>query len=182
MPLTTVRTAGLADDAVTSAKIPADAVTNSELNLGSDYAFTGTVSGAGLSSPIASSVTVTSEGSATTTNMVQGLCKSWVNFNGTGSIAARDSFNHSSLTDSGNGRYTVTIASAMNSTNSIVVSGLCQDDASSNRHAAQISLLRTSGGSPFTTTTVKITTHHDGQTTSSQDMDFTTQAIHGDLA
>mgnify|MGYP001325026580 FL=1 len=45
MALTKVLTGGIADDAITSAKIPADAVTNSELNLGSDYAFTGTVSG-----------------------------------------------------------------------------------------------------------------------------------------
>ena len=110
------------------------------------------------------------------------LVKAWVNFNGTGTIAARGSLNHSSLTDNGNGRYTVTISNAIDSTDNIVVSGLCQDDASTNRHAAQMSLLRTSGGSPFTTTTVDITTHHDGQTTTSQDMDFTTLAIHGALA
>ena len=42
-----ISTAKIADGAVTSAKIPANAVTNSELNLGSDYAFTGTISGAG---------------------------------------------------------------------------------------------------------------------------------------
>ena len=42
-----ISTAKIADDAVTSAKIPANAVTDSELNLGSNFAFTGTVSGAG---------------------------------------------------------------------------------------------------------------------------------------
>ena len=120
--------------------------------------------------------------SVATSTVSKGSAKSWVNFNGTGTIAARGSHNHSSLTDNGNGRYTVTIANAIDSTDNIVASGLCQDDASTNRHAAQMSLLRTSGGSPFTTTTVDITTHHDGQTTTSQDMDFTTLAIHGDLA
>ena len=120
--------------------------------------------------------------SVATSTVSKGSAKSWVNFNGTGTIAARGSHNHSSLTDNGNGRYTVTISNAIDSTDNIVVSGLCQDDASTNRHAAQISLLRTSGGSPFTTTTVDITTHHDGQTTTSQDMDFTTLTILGALA
>ena len=121
-------------------------------------------------------------GTSVTQNLVKAVAKSWINFNGTGTIAARGSLNHSSLTDNGNGRYTVTISNAIDSTDNIVASGLCQDDASTNRHAAQISLLRTSGGSPFTTTTVDITTHHDGQTTTSQDMDFTTLTILGALA
>ena len=41
----------------------------------------------------------------------------WVNFNGTGTIAIRDSENVSSLTDNGNGDYTVTFTSAMANTN-----------------------------------------------------------------
>jgi hypothetical protein len=45
----------------------------------------------------------------------QGLAKSWVNFNGTGTIAARDSFNLSSLTDVATGKYGVVMANAMNS-------------------------------------------------------------------
>ena len=32
----------------------------------------------------AGSIAVTGEGNSTTTNLQQGLCKSWVNFNGTG--------------------------------------------------------------------------------------------------
>ena len=35
------------------------------------------------------------------------LCKGWVNFNGTGTIAIRDSHNVTSLTDNGTGDYTV---------------------------------------------------------------------------
>jgi len=35
-------------------------------------------------------------------------CKAWVNFNGTGTIAIRDSYNVTSLTDNGVGDYTVT--------------------------------------------------------------------------
>ena len=52
----------------------------------------------------AGSIAVTGEGNSTTTNLQQGLCKSWVNFNGTGTPATRDSFNISSLTDSATGK------------------------------------------------------------------------------
>jgi len=40
-------------------------------------------------------------------------CKSWVNFNGTGVVAIRSSFNVSSITDNGTGIYTVNFATAM---------------------------------------------------------------------
>ena len=37
----------------------------------------------------------------------QSAAKAWVNFNGTGTVAVRDSFNVASLTDGGTGAYTV---------------------------------------------------------------------------
>ena len=43
----------------------------------------------------------------------QGTAKAWVNFNGSGTIAARDSFNNASLTDNGTGDYTLTATNAM---------------------------------------------------------------------
>ena len=47
------------------------------------------------------------------TYVTNGSAKAWVNFNGTGTIAARDSFNLSSLTDNGTGQYTVSLSAAM---------------------------------------------------------------------
>ena len=58
-------------------------------------------------------VTIRGEGSATTTNLQQGLCKCWIRFNGTGTIATDDSFNVSGITDEGTGSYTVTINNHM---------------------------------------------------------------------
>lgn len=52
-----------------------------------------------------------------TTYVTNGSAKAWVNFNGTGTIAARDSLNVSSLTDNGTGDYTVNLTSSMASTN-----------------------------------------------------------------
>ena len=42
-----------------------------------------------------------------------GLCKAWVNFNGTGVIAIRASYNVSSITDNGVGDYTVNFTTAL---------------------------------------------------------------------
>ena len=41
------------------------------------------------------------------------LCRAWVNFNGTGTVAIRASFNVSSVTDNGAGDYTVNFTTAM---------------------------------------------------------------------
>ena len=43
----------------------------------------------------------------------QQACKAWVNFNGTGTVAIRESYNVSSITDNGNGNYTVNFTTAM---------------------------------------------------------------------
>jgi hypothetical protein len=41
------------------------------------------------------------------------LCRAWVNFNGTGTVAIRASFNVSSITDNGTGDYTINFTNAM---------------------------------------------------------------------
>jgi len=51
-------------------------------------------------------------GSLDTSYVVNGSAKSWVNFNGTGVIAARDSLNVSGLLDNGNGDYSVNFGNA----------------------------------------------------------------------
>jgi len=43
----------------------------------------------------------------------QQACKAWVNFNGTGTVAIRESYNVSSITDNGVGLYTVNFTTAM---------------------------------------------------------------------
>ena len=68
-------------------------------------------------------MTVVGEGGSTTTSLQQGLIKAWVNFNGTSTIAERDSFNVSGLVDNGTGSYNVTIANDMANANFSVVSG-----------------------------------------------------------
>jgi len=40
-------------------------------------------------------------------------CRAWVNFNGTGTVAIRESGNVSSITDNGSGDYTINFTNAM---------------------------------------------------------------------
>jgi hypothetical protein len=59
-----------------------------------------------------------------TTYSARGIAKSWVNFDGTGTIAARDSENVSSLTDNGTGDYTVNFTNSFGAADySLVTSG-----------------------------------------------------------
>lgn len=43
----------------------------------------------------------------------QQACKAWVNFNGTGDVAIRESYNVSTITDNGPGDYTINFTTAM---------------------------------------------------------------------
>ena len=48
-----------------------------------------------------------------TDRVAQGTAAAWVNFNGTGTVAIRASYNVSSITDNGTGDYTVNFTTAM---------------------------------------------------------------------
>jgi len=55
--------------------------------------------------------------SVDTDYVVNGSAKAWVNFNGTGTIATRDSFNTASLTDGGTGDYVLNFSNVMSDAN-----------------------------------------------------------------
>lgn len=58
------------------------------------------------------------DASGGTSNLsIDGAAKAWVNFNGTGTVAIRDSFNVSSITDDNTGRYTINFTNAFADTN-----------------------------------------------------------------
>jgi len=62
------------------------------------------------------------------------MCRAWVNFNGTGTVAIRASGNVTSITDNGTGDYTVNFTTAMTDAN-YGVSGLIGAGSSTNRVA-----------------------------------------------
>jgi len=69
-----------------------------------------------LVSASANSMTIRGEGS-NTTNVQQGLAKSWNSFNGSGTVAIRDSLNTASITDRGTGAYTNNFSTNMGNVN-----------------------------------------------------------------
>lgn len=64
----------------------------------------------------ANAVTTAKLGSAE----ASGLAKAWVNFNGTGTVAIRASYNVSSITDNGTGTFTVNFTTALVDANYVV--------------------------------------------------------------
>ena len=59
--------------------------------------------------------------------VVNGSAKAWINYNGTGTVAIRDSFNVSSLVDTGTGFWTVNYSSNMSNDNNSVTTGANQN-------------------------------------------------------
>jgi hypothetical protein len=122
LPDGSIAAADLATDAVTGAKIADDAITLAKMASGTDGNI---ISYDASGNPVAiatgsSGQVLTSGGAgaapsfaaAATTN-AETLATVWVNFNGNGTLAIRNSFNVSSVTDNGTGSYTVNFASAL---------------------------------------------------------------------
>lgn len=55
--------------------------------------------------------------SSTPEQVFQGRAKAWVNFNGSGTVSIRDSFNVSSITDNAQGDFSVNFTTAMANAN-----------------------------------------------------------------
>lgn len=87
----------------------------------------------------------------------QGRAKAWANFDGTGTVSIRTSFNMASITDNGTGDYTLTFTNAMTDANYCVVcttaeSGnpnrgmVLRDDSAPVNTSVRVGTLRTSTG------------------------------------
>jgi hypothetical protein len=117
-----------------------------------------------------------------TQNGMTGIAKAWVNFNGTGTVAIRNSFNVSSVTDNGTGDYTINFTTAMPNAN-YSVCGMCQDGqiGGFDGDFGMMTFIRSSLNSALTTSSVRITTKLSSQTnyTSLTDMTFATVAVLG---
>jgi hypothetical protein len=112
-----------------------------------------------------------------TTYVTNGSAKAWVNFNGTGTIAARDSFNVSSLTDNGTGDYTVNFSNDMANANySFVGAGLYRIVTVSNSAA----IISGKSGTAPATSSLRIVSAFAN--TSVDDYEVICASMNGDLA
>ena len=124
----------------------------------------------------AGSIAVTGEGNSTTTNLQQGLAKVWCQYNA--STALQDSFNITSLTDTGTGGTTVTIANDM-----------ANDDYSATGNGADGdagSTITSLNPNTYATGSVKYTglkqTDGANDVPANEDLNFCNVCILGDLA
>ena len=83
------------------------------------------------------------------------ICKAWVNFNGTGTVAIRDDFNVSSITDEGTGDYTVNFTNALDDAN-YSITGTTSNDATANSF---VSIEGTTGTA--TTSSIRVIVSND---------------------
>jgi hypothetical protein len=88
--------------------------------------------------------------STSSENVIQGSAKAWVNFNGTGTVAIRGSYNVSSITDNGTGDYTVNFTNAFADANYVVTTS-AGDSSSSN-----VDSINPSSATAPTTSSVRI--------------------------
>ena len=115
---------------------------------------------------------------STPVQISQGRAKSWVNFNGSGTVAIRDSLNVSSITDNGSGDYTVNFSSAMSNSNySAVVSHNHGSPSNGGSNTRQIGLLSTYNSNGFRMT-IELPNTSPGQSRS--DSNRVTAAVFGD--
>ena len=104
-----------------------------------------------------------------TTYSARGIAKAWVNFNGTGTIAARDSENVSSLTDNGTGTYVVNLTNAFNATDHVdtgsTANGFCLTNNNGSPTASSASTVLVfslnTGGGAFDSAFICVTAHGD---------------------
>jgi len=123
----------------------------------------------------AGSIAVTGEGNSTTTNLQQGLAKVWCDFNGTGTIATRDSFNEASLTDNGTGSYNVNFTNNMGSANYSTTAGVNFIDSGSTGSSVNPDR----GNSTTALTFLEV---RDAAQTADRDREHILVTVHGDLA
>ena len=127
-----------------------------------------------MSTLIVSNIKATGE---TVSRPVSGVAAAWVNFNGTGTVAIRDSVNVSSLVDNGGGDYNVNFSNNMSS-NDYSVSG------SPMRDSANLAIFCVYGsptyGNTITSSSVRLNVRDNAN--SSVDGLAVFSSIHGDLA
>ena len=118
----------------------------------------------------------TSGGAVTLTN--QYGIKIWINFNGDGTIAIRDSFNVSGIADEGNGDYTTTFTNSMSS------GDYCETDGSIERGTTRSTAVQGDTHSQLSGSfRIKYALSDDAADgTVSSDIAFVQQMFVGDLA
>ena len=130
----------------------------------------------------AGSIAVTGEGNSTTTNLQQGLCKAWCDYNGSGTPAVTDSFNIGGITDNGTGDYTFAYTNNMASINYVFVGCATYEDGA----IGSLTMLAPKSGDANNrgASSVRVEVHAMTPSSGPDDYDYKQQQflVQGDLA
>jgi hypothetical protein len=91
--------------------------------------------------------------STSATNPIKGSARAWVNFDGTGTVTVRDSFNVSSITDNGTGDYTLNFTNAMPNVNYSIGGNAMRNQVNGNNNTALAIFPSTTYSDAFISTT-----------------------------
>jgi hypothetical protein len=129
------------------------------------------VSGSGITSTADGSGIIKIQSNSVTTNAL-----AWVNFNGTGTVAIRSSYNVSSITDNGTGDYTVNFTTALSDANYAFGLG-----GHGNTSASTLGYVtgKASGAGGYTPTTTGLRVSSANGANGAVDIETVTVTIHG---
>ena len=120
-------------------------------------------------------------GSIATNYVVEGSAKHWLNMNGTGTIATRDSFNNSSITDTNTGTYTLAFTSNM-SNNDYAVATMARTHRGVSNDGAANGLSTSDGDSDGMLTSGEVLSYINVGTQNDADVPLAGSMTFGDLA
>ena len=125
----------------------------------------------------------------TASRAVSGVAAAWVNFNGSGTVAIRDSVNITSVADAGTGKYGINYTNSFSSANDYVMNGGINQEPSPSRGIAGlcVAVADVAGGAVQSQAAGSISTRHAiGSTSTTNGGLYDTQAgyasFYGDLA
>ena len=111
----------------------------------------------------------------TASRAVSGVAAAWVNFDGDGPSAIRDSFNVSTFTDNGTGDYSLTWSNNMDSSNYAILQSYETSPNNNTRSSHQIDSYN------YSSSGYRILTSNSSNQSAS-DFSYVWSAIHGDLS
>ena len=134
----------------------------------------------------AGNITITSEGGAATMQLQQGLAKAWINYNGQGTIAVRDSLNHSSLTDNGTGNHDTSFSASFNNANySVATNSIAEFNHARGAYGVGVAVSGAGTAILMTTSAIRLYSNYNATSTSngaSVDHNLNLLNFMGDLA
>ena len=128
----------------------------------------------------AGSIAVTGEGNSTTTNLQQGLGKTWITYSNTSATSVNDSFNVSSVVDNGTGDQTHNHTNSYRANQAYTSGGVAANASDVTTTSYQLQPLQ--DGSVLTTSVRIVNIYNTNTGCDVADYAYLALTCHGDLA